>query len=67
MIQPVLFAIQIALTELWQSWGITPDAVVGHSMGEVASALYCRYTEFGRCNTGYMLSQSAIEAIAWKG
>jgi myxalamid-type polyketide synthase MxaD len=38
VIQPVLFALAIAFSALWQSWGIEPHAVIGHSMGEVAAA-----------------------------
>jgi acyl transferase domain-containing protein len=37
-IQPTLLAIEIALARLWRSWGIKADAVIGHSMGEIAAA-----------------------------
>src|SRR5271156_2042958 len=38
-IQPVLVGMQLALTVLWRSYGVEPDAVIGHSMGEVTAAV----------------------------
>jgi phthiocerol/phenolphthiocerol synthesis type-I polyketide synthase B len=38
-VQPVLMGLQLALTELWRSYGLYPDAVIGHSMGEVSAAV----------------------------
>ncbi|ORA38609.1 type I polyketide synthase [Mycobacterium aquaticum] len=38
-IQPVLTGLQVALTALWRHYGVVPDAVIGHSMGEVAAAV----------------------------
>jgi acyl transferase domain-containing protein len=55
--QPAIFAVQLALTRLWASWGLVPDAVLGHSMGEVAAA----------CAAGALGVQDAIRLIVRRG
>lgn len=55
--QPVLFSIQYALLRLWQSWGIQPDAMLGHSVGEYAMA----------CAAGVFSLPDAIGLIAERG
>jgi acyl transferase domain-containing protein/NADPH:quinone reductase-like Zn-dependent oxidoreductase/acyl carrier protein len=37
IIQPCIFSVQAALSALWASWGVVPDAIVGHSVGEIAA------------------------------
>jgi acyl transferase domain-containing protein/surfactin synthase thioesterase subunit len=55
--QPALFALQISLVALWQSWGIQPNAVVGHSLGEVAAA----YT------AGALSLEAVIQVVYYRG
>ena len=52
--QPALFAVQAGLVALWRSWGIVPDAVLGHSVGEFAAA-YC---------AGVYTLEQALELVA---
>ena len=55
--QPAIFALQLALTRLWTSWGVAPDAVVGHSMGEIAAA----------CAAGALTVRDAARLVVERG
>ena len=41
VIQPAILFIQVGMYRLWRHWGVKPDVVVGHSLGEVAAAYAC--------------------------
>ena len=55
--QPAMFAIEYALTTLWRSWGVTPAAVIGHSVGEYAAA----------CAAGVFSLEDGLRLIAERG
>lgn len=54
MAQPALFTIEYAMVRLWQSLGVSPDGIVGHSMGEYVAA----------CVAGVMTLEDALGLIA---
>lgn len=55
--QPALFVIEYALAKLWQGWGIEPQAMIGHSIGEFVAA----------CLAGVFSLQDALFLVATRG
>ena len=55
--QPALFSIEWALAQLWKSWGIEPDVVLGHSVGEYAAL----------CAAGLWTLDDGLRLIAERG
>ncbi|WP_211831238.1 MULTISPECIES: type I polyketide synthase [Streptomyces violaceusniger group] len=53
VVQPVLFAVMVSLAKLWRSMGVEPDAVMGHSQGEIAAA----------CVAGALSLQDAAKVV----
>lgn len=67
VVQPVLFAVMVSLAAQWRSHGIEPDAVLGHSQGEIAAAYVAGALSLRDAAQVVTLRSKALTAIAGTG
>ncbi|MGW6412515.1 SDR family NAD(P)-dependent oxidoreductase [Streptomyces vinaceus] len=67
VVQPVLFAVMVSLAAVWRSRGIRPDAVIGHSQGEVAAACVAGALSLNDAAAVVALRSRALTRLAGRG
>jgi acyl transferase domain-containing protein/NAD(P)-dependent dehydrogenase (short-subunit alcohol dehydrogenase family)/acyl carrier protein len=67
VVQPLLFAVMVSLAALWRACGVHPDAVVGHSQGEIAAAHVAGGLSLGDAARIVTLRSRALTALAGLG
>ncbi|MGC3005005.1 acyltransferase domain-containing protein, partial [Streptomyces sp. G35A] len=67
VVQPVLWAVMVSLAAVWESFGVRPAAVVGHSQGEIAAAVVSGALSVADGARVVALRSKAIVALAGRG
>ncbi|MDA0637001.1 acyltransferase domain-containing protein, partial [Nonomuraea sp. MCN248] len=67
VVQPALWAVMVALAEVWRSHGVEPDLVVGHSQGEIAAATVIGALTLSDAARVVALRSRAIAGMAGRG
>ncbi|MFI6896652.1 type I polyketide synthase [Streptomyces sp. NPDC050256] len=67
VVQPTLFAVMVSLARLWQSFGVEPGAVVGHSQGEIAAAHVAGVLSLADAAKVVALRSRALRTVAGSG